>query len=55
MLRKYFVIAKKWDSDKKKVVEYIAGEFDEYMNARLFQKAYNEHYSTDARVVEAKF
>ncbi len=50
---KYFVIATKWDDERKAQVKYIAGEFDSYVNAELFKKAYNTHYSADARVVEA--
>lgn len=49
---KYMVIAKKWDSEKGKQIEYIAGEFDEYMNASIFKNAYNAYYSTDAYIVE---
>lgn len=50
---KYFVIATKWDDERKAQVKYIAGEFDSYVNAELFKKAYNTHYSADAKVVEA--
>ena len=51
---KYFVIAKIWDSEKKEQVEYIAGEFDLYMNASIFKNAYNKYYSANARIVEFK-
>lgn len=50
---KYFVIAKHWDDSKNAQVDYIAGEFDSYMNASLFRDAYNKFYSTEARVVNA--
>lgn len=49
---KYFVIAKHWDNNREAQVKYIAGQFDNYMNASLFRKAYNEHYCTDAVIVE---
>lgn len=49
---KYFVIATHWDDNKQAQVKYIAGEFNSYMNASLFQKAYNEHYKADAVIVE---
>ena len=49
---KYMVIAVKWDSEEKKQVKYVAGEFDVYMNASLFKQAYNEYYSADAYIVE---
>lgn len=44
----YFVIAKHWDDEKKAQVNYIAGQFDNYMNASLFKNAYNEWYHADA-------
>lgn len=49
---KYFVIAIHWDDHRKAQVKYIAGQFDNYMNASLFRKAYNDHYSTSAVIVE---
>lgn len=54
-MKKYFVKAKKWDEDKKKVIEYIAGEFDDWVNASIFRNAYNEYYKAEATVVEFKF
>lgn len=32
---KYFVIATHWDDNRKAQVKYIAGQFDNYMNASL--------------------
>lgn len=49
---KYFVIATHWDDNRKAQVKYIAGQFDNYMNASLFKKAYNDYYSTNAIIVE---
>lgn len=49
---KYFVIATHWDDNRKARVKYIAGQFDNYMNASLFKKAYNDYYSADATIVE---
>lgn len=49
---KYFVIATHWDDNRKAQVKYIAGQFDNYMNASLFKKAYNDYYSADATIVE---
>jgi hypothetical protein len=48
---KYFVIAKHWDESKKAAVEYIAGEFNTYMNTSLFRDAYNKYYSTEAYII----
>lgn len=50
-IMKYYVIATKWDDEKKAAIEYIAGEFTEYSMANLFKNAYNEKYKTDAKVV----
>ena len=52
-LKKYFVVAKRWSDEKKEIIEYIAGEFDEYMNASIFRDAYNKHYSAHSRIVES--
>lgn len=50
---KYFVIATHWVSDAKAPVKYIAGEFSDYVNASLFQRAYNDYYKADAVVVNS--
>lgn len=44
----YFVIAKHWDEEMQRATEYIAGQFERYMNAVLFRDAYNKFYSTKA-------
>lgn len=49
---KYIVIATKWSGEEEKQVKYVAGEFDEYMNAALFRDAYNKYYSASAYIVE---
>ena len=49
---KYMVIATKWSEEIKTQVKYVAGEFDEYMNASIFKQAYNEYYSANAYIVE---
>ena len=50
IMNKYFVIATKWDNAKRKQVQYIAGTFDDIINAKLFKDAYNEYYRSDARI-----
>ena len=54
MTKKYYVVATKWfgDFENGKQAKYIAGEFSEYYNARLFCKAYNEHFSANAIVID---
>lgn len=49
---RYFVIAKKYDCDKKAQVKYIAGEFDSIPCANIFKDAYNECYKANAYVVD---
>jgi len=49
---RYFVIAKRWDGNKAQQVKYIAGEFDNYMNATIFKESYNNYYRTNATIVD---
>lgn len=49
---RYFVIAERFDCEKKAQVKYIAGEFDSFPCAKIFKDAYNEHYKADAYVVD---
>ena len=51
-MKKYLVVAKKWSDESKTQIEYVAGKFDEFVNANIFKKAYNEHYSANAYIVE---
>lgn len=48
---KYFVIATKWDPKQEKQIKYIAGEFNNFVNAEIFRTAYNERYSADAMII----
>ena len=49
---KYIVLAKKWDDNRAEVIEFAAGMFDTIVNARMFQKMYEEHYSTTTRIYD---
>lgn len=49
---RYFVIAKKYDDDKKAQIKYIAEEFDSFPCAKIFKDAYNEYYKADACIVD---
>lgn len=49
---KYFVIAVRWDDEKKEQEKYIAGEFPNFVNAVLFRNAYNTAFSTTAEIRE---
>ena len=49
---KYVVIATKWDSTEKTSIKYIAGQFDSFINAKIFSEAYNIHFSANSKIVE---
>ena len=51
-IHRYSHLFSHWDDNRKAQVKYIAGQFDNYMNASLFKKAYNDHYKTNAVIVE---
>lgn len=51
----YLVIAKRWSDAAQKPVEYVAGEFGEYMNAEIFKKAYNRFYDANAKIIETLY
>lgn len=40
-----------WSEEHEKLIKVVAGEFDNYMNAKLFAKAYSKRYSTTAEIV----
>ena len=42
---KYFVIATRWDDERKAQVKYIAGQFYCFAKANFFKPAYKEHYT----------
>lgn len=47
---KFYVVAGRWVKQKEEIEIYIAGEFESFMNATIFRKAYNEYYSTNAKI-----
>lgn len=51
-MKKFFVIATHWDDQEKAQVKYIAGEFNNFVNASIFKDAYNEHYKANAVIVD---
>ena len=48
----YQVLAIKWLLEKGAQVEYIAGEFPDYVNAKIFAEAYTNHFYTKATIVK---
>lgn len=51
-MSKYEVWVTVWSEEYKKQVKVVAGEFDRFMNAKLFADAYSQHYSATAEIVE---
>lgn len=49
---KYQVWAVQFDREAGAQREFMIGEFNTYMNAKLFRDAYNAHYSANARIQE---
>lgn len=49
---KYEVWVTVWSEEYKQQIKVVAGEFDRFMNAKLFCEAYKNHYSSDAEIVE---
>ena len=49
---KYFVIAERYDDDKKTQIKYIAGQFDCFPCANIFKDAYNKYYKANAYIVD---
>jgi hypothetical protein len=48
----YQVLAIKWFLEKGAQVEYIAGEFPDYVNAKIFAEAYTNHFYTKTTIVK---
>ena len=48
---KYYVIAEKWDSEKACTSAYVAGDFDNLVNAMIFQDAYGHYYNCKPKIL----
>lgn len=51
-MSKFEVWVTVWSKEHEKQIKVVAGEFDSYMNAKLFANAYSKHYSATAEIVE---
>ena len=51
-MKKYEVWVTIWSDEYKKQTKVVAGEFDRYINAKLFADAYANHYSANPEIVE---
>lgn len=53
-MKKYEVWATVYSTILKAQVRVCVGEFSNYINASIFAKAYNNHYSSDATILTFK-
>lgn len=51
-MSKYEVWVTVWSEEHGSQIKVIAGEFDRFMNAKLFADAYSSHYSVNPEIVE---
>lgn len=47
----YEVEATVWSTEQLKQVKKVIGVFDEFFNARLFQKAYEQNFCTTVSII----
>lgn len=48
---KFKVVATIWDANLEKQIKVVVGEFDRLANARIFKKAYEDHYSAETELI----
>lgn len=51
-MKKYFVTAIRWNEEKERTEKIAVGVFDEFIMAKIFKDAYQEHFSTTAEIEE---
>lgn len=51
-IMEYQVLAIKWYLEKGTQAEYIAGEFPDYVNAKIFAEAYTNHFCARTTIVK---
>ena len=51
-MSKFEVLTTVWSNEQEKQVKVVAGEFDRYMNAKLFAEAYEKFYSAKVEIIE---
>lgn len=51
---KYEVWVTKWSEEHNAQIKIIAGQFSEYMNAKIFAQAYADRYSVKVEIIEYK-
>ena len=53
-MSKFEVMATVWSDEQNAQVKVVIGEFDRYMNARIFADAYSAYYPSATEIVEYK-
>ena len=53
-MKKYFVIATRWNDEIKAQSKTIVGTFDEYYLADMFRVCYNDKFSASAVVMSSE-
>lgn len=48
----YYVVAKKYDDEQRKIVPYVAATCDREDNAVMFMRSYNSNYNADAKIIK---
>lgn len=51
-MSKYEAWVTVWSEDNKSQIKIVAGTFDRLINAKVFAKAYAEHFRTMVEIVE---
>lgn len=51
-MSKYEVWVTRWSEEHRNQIKVVAGEFTEYLNAKLFAQAYADHFHADTEIVE---
>ena len=49
---RFEVVIKKWNEEQKKVVEVVAGRFDQFIHAKIFAEAYRNWFKSDPQIIE---
>lgn len=51
-MSKYEVLTILWSEEHKKQIKEVIGEFNRYINAKIFADAYSAHYSATTEIIE---
>ena len=51
-MSKYEVWVTRWSEETRSQIKVVAGEFTEYMNAKIFAQAYADHYYAAVEIIE---